>query len=256
MGELDGGKFDGKVSIITGAGQGIGEGYAHALARAGASVVVADINDENAANVVAAIEAEGGTALAVHVDVSDPDSCIAMAAATVERFGRIDHLVNNAAIYHSMEINGLLRIDLDYYRKFMDVNMNGAIYATRAVWRELRKQEGAAVVNQSSTAAWMAAGFYGVAKAALNSITINLAAEMASMGIRVNAIAPGPTNTEATQLISGGEENFGVLLGDVMIKRPGTPEDMANMLIFLLSDDSSWITGQIFAVDGGQSKRI
>ena len=157
MGELDGGKFDGKVSIVTGAGQGIGEGYAHALAREGASVVVADINDENAANVVAAIEAEGGTALAVHVDVSDPDSCIAMAAATVERFGRIDHLVNNAAIYHSMEINGLLRIDLDYYRKFMDVNMNGAIYATRAVWRELRKQEGAAVVNQSSTAAWMAA---------------------------------------------------------------------------------------------------
>ena len=67
---------------------------------------------------------------------------------------------------------------------------------------------------------------------------------------------PGPTNTEATQLISGGEENFGVLLGDVMLKRPGTPEDMANMLIFLLSDDSSWITGQIFAVDGGQSKRI
>ena len=102
----------------------------------------------------------------------------------------------------------------------------------------------------------MASGFYGVAKAALNSITINLAAEMASLGIRVNAIAPGPTNTEATHLISGGEENFGVLLGDVMLKRPGTPEDMANMLLFLLSDESSWITGQIFAVDGGQSKRI
>lgn len=250
------GTFDGKVSIITGAGQGIGEGYAHALAAEGASVVVADINEENAAKVVADLEAGGASALAVKVDVSDPESCIAMAAATVERFGRIDHLVNNAAIYHGMEINGLLRIDLDYYRRFMDVNMNGAIYATRAVWRELRKQEGAAIVNQSSTAAWMAAGFYGVAKAALNSITINLAAEMASMGIRVNAIAPGPTNTEATHLISGGEENFDVLLGDVMLKRPGTPEDMANMLVFLLSEKSSWITGQIFAVDGGQSKRI
>ena len=88
------GKFDGRVSIITGAGQGIGEGYAHALAREGASVVVADINDENAAKVTADIEAEGGSALAVHVDVSDPDSCIAMAAATVERYGRILSLIH------------------------------------------------------------------------------------------------------------------------------------------------------------------
>jgi 3-oxoacyl-[acyl-carrier protein] reductase len=138
------GRFDGKVSIITGAGQGIGEGYAHALAREGASVVVADINDENAANVVAGDRGRGrhGTGRARRRVRSR--QLHRHGGATVERFGRIDHLVNNAAIYHSMEINGLLRIDLDYYRKFMDVNMNGAIYATRAVWRDLRKQDGAA----------------------------------------------------------------------------------------------------------------
>ena len=249
-------QFDGKVSIVTGAGQGIGEEYAHALAREGAAVVVADLNEENANRVAADIVADGGRALGVKVDVSDPESCVAMAEAAVAEFGRIDHLVNNAAIYHGMEINGLLRIDLDYYRKFMDVNMNGAVYATRACWREMRKNEGAAVVNQTSTAAWMASDFYGVAKAALNSITINLAAEMASLGIRVNAIAPGPTNTAATQILTGGEENFDILLTDVMIKRPGTPLDMANALVFLLSDKASWITGQIIAVDGGQSKRI
>ncbi|NLA36360.1 MAG: SDR family NAD(P)-dependent oxidoreductase, partial [Actinobacteria bacterium] len=142
-------QFEGKVSIVTGAGQGIGEQYAHSLAGEGAAVVVADLNEENAQRVAEAIIADGGRALAVKVDVSDPESCIAMAAATVEAFGRIDHLVNNAAIYHGMEINGLLRIDLDYYRKFMDVNMNGAIYATRACWREMRKNEGAAIVNQT-----------------------------------------------------------------------------------------------------------
>lgn len=250
------GRFGGKVSIVTGAGQGIGEGYAHALAREGAAVVVADINTERAAAVAAAIEGSGGAALAVPVDVSDPESCVAMAGVTLERFGRIDHLVNNAAIYHGMQIESMLRVDLDYYHRFMEVNLNGALYCTRAVWKHMRAVGGGAIVNQSSTAAWMAAGFYAVAKAGLNSLTINLAAELAGRNIRVNAIAPGPTDTEATHIVAGGKEHTDVLLGDVMLKRLGTPDDLAGMLLFLLSDEASWITGQIFAVDGGQTKRI
>ena len=249
-------KFDGKVSIITGAGQGIGEGYAHALAAEGASVVVADINFQAAERVAGAIIESGGTAIASFVDVSDPTSCDQMAATTIEAFGRIDHLVNNAAIYHGMQIESMLRVDLDYYHRFMEVNLHGALYVSRSVWKHMRAVGGGAIVNQSSTAAWMAAGFYAVAKAGLNSLTINLAAELAGRNIRVNAIAPGPTDTEATHIVAGGKEHTDILLGDVMIKRMGTPQDLANMLIFLLSDDASWITGQIFAVDGGQSKRI
>lgn len=249
-------RFAGKVSIVTGAAQGIGEGYARALADEGAAVVVADINADAAGRVAAEIVEGGGRALATTVDVSDPESCLAMAAATVEEFGRIDHLVNNAAIYHGMQIESMLRVDLDYYHRFMEVNLNGALYCSRSVWKHMRAVGGGAIVNQSSTAAWMAAGFYAVAKAGLNSMTINLAAELAGRNIRVNAIAPGPTDTEATHIVAGGKEHTDALLGDVMLKRMGTPQDLANMLMFLLSDDASWITGQIFAVDGGQSKRI
>lgn len=249
-------RFEGRTAVVTGAAQGIGEGYAWALAHEGADVVVADINVDAAGVVADAIVASGLSALAVTVDVSDPSSCDAMAASAVERFGRIDFLVNNAAIYHGMKIESLLRIDLDYYHRFMEVNMNGALYCTRSVWKHMRSVGGGAIVNQTSTAAWMAAGFYGIAKAGLNSLTINLAAELAGRNIRVNAIAPGPTDTAATHLVAGGREHTDVLLSDVMIKRMGTPQDMANMLLFLLSDDASWITGQIFPVDGGQSKRL
>lgn len=245
-------RFDGKVSIVTGAGQGIGEGYARALVAAGAQVVVADINESQGHAVADAL---GDSAVFAHVDVSDPTSCEAMAATAIAAFGRIDHLVNNAAIYHSMQIESMLRVDLDYYHRFMEVNLHGALFCTRAVWKHMRTVGGGSIVNQSSTASWMAAGFYSVAKAGLNSLTINLAAELAGRNIRVNAIAPGPTDTEATHLVAGGADNTDILLGDVMIKRMGTPADLANMLLFLLSDDASWITGQIFAVDGGQSKR-
>src|SRR5204862_5832389 len=122
--------------------------------------------------------------------------------------------------------------------------------------KNMRVVGGGAIVNRFMNVAWMAAGFYAVAKAGLHSMTINLAAELAGRNIRVNAIAPGPTDTEATHLVAGGKEHTDVLLGDVMLKRMGTPQDLAHMLIFLLSDDASWITGQIFAVDGGQSKRL
>ena len=130
-------RFEGKVSIVTGAGGGIGEGYAKALAAEGAAVVVADINLEGAERVVAEIAASGGRALAVKVDVSDPASCDAMAAATMAEFGRIDHLVNNAAIFGGMEIDLLLTVDWDYYRRFMSVNMDGALLCIRSVWQHM-----------------------------------------------------------------------------------------------------------------------
>lgn len=247
--------FEGKVAVVTGSGQGIGEAYAKGLAERGAQVVVADLNDEQAARVTDEITATGGTALAVKVDVADQASADAMAAAAIDRFGGIDHLVNNAAIYGGMQVESLLKVDLDYYNRFLAVNMNGALVVTRACYRSMAKRGGGSVVNQSSTAAWMAGGFYSVAKAALNSLTVNLAAELAHRNIRVNAIAPGPTDTGATREIVP-EAYLQPLVDSLMIKRLGQPDDHVGPLLFLLSDEARWVTGQIFAVDGGQVVRI
>ena len=245
------GRFDGKVSIVTGSGGGIGEAYARALAAEGASVVVADLDEARAAGVSDAISASGGSAIAVKVDVSDPASTRAMADATVEAFGGIDHLVNNAAIYGDMQLDSLLNVDWDYYRRFMGVNMDGALLCARACFKAMRKRGGGAIVNQSSTAAWLYAGFYGLAKVGVNGLTQQLAHELGGLNIRVNAIAPGPIDTEATRSQVPGEFLDQMVQG-LALKRRGTPEDLVGMCLFLLSDEASWITGQIMNVDGGQ----
>src|SRR2546421_12289924 len=125
-------RFENRVAIVTGSGQGIGESYAKALAAEGARVVIADLNLDGAERVAKEIESDGGTAAAVKVDVSNPDSADAMAAAAVDAFGGIDCLVNNAAIYAGMKIEPLMSVDVGYYERFMAVNMNGALYCTRA----------------------------------------------------------------------------------------------------------------------------
>ncbi|WP_426572797.1 SDR family oxidoreductase [Aquihabitans sp. McL0605] len=246
------GRFDEKVAIVTGAAGGIGEAYARALAGEGASVVIADVDEAKGAATAADITAAGGgAAIFVRCDVSDSTSAEAMAAATVERFGGLDLLVNNAAIYGNMQFDLLITVDWDYYRKFMSVNMDGALVCTRACYSHMAARGGGSIVNQSSTAAWLYSGFYGLAKAGVNSLTQQLAHELGGQGIRVNAIAPGPTDTEATRN-QVGEGMVKSLVKDLAIKRPGTPADMVGACLFLLSDESAWVTGQIFNVDGGQ----
>jgi NAD(P)-dependent dehydrogenase (short-subunit alcohol dehydrogenase family) len=242
-------RFEGKTAIVTGAAQGIGEAYARALAAHGAAVVVADLNDGLAATVAEKISADGGTAAAVRVDVSDPSSTDAMAAFATEEFGGIDLLVNNAAIYGDMKFDVLINVDLDYYKKFMAVNMDGVLHCTRSVYRSMRKRGGGAIVNQSSTAAWTYSGFYGLAKVGVNGLTQQLAHELGGMSIRVNAIAPGPIDTAATRNTVGAlVEPF---VASLALKRIGTPDDLVGMCLFLLSDEARWITGQIMNVDGG-----
>ena len=246
--------FTGKVAIVTGSGGGIGRAYAEGLAACGASVVVADIDEAGAAETAQSIVASGGNAAAVPVDIAEPDSVTAMAKAAADHFGGSDFLVNNAAIYRGMKLDVLITVDWEYLRRFLEVNMLGALLCTRACYGSMAERGGGAIVNQASTAAYLYAGYYGWAKAGINSLTQQLAHELGGMGIRVNAIAPGPTDTEATRSVVP-EAFLKEMVGTLALKRQGTPQDMVGMCLFLLSDDAAWVTGHVFNVDGGQVMR-
>jgi 3-oxoacyl-[acyl-carrier protein] reductase len=248
-------RFDDKVAVVTGAGRGIGESYAKALAGEGARVVVAELDADAGKRVAKEIEQAGGTATAVATDVASEDSTLAMGRAATKAFGGVDYLVNNAAIYGGMELYGLTTMPMDYWTKFMSVNMTGAVLCTRAVFGSMAERGGGAIVNQSSTAAWMGAGYYGIAKLAMHGITQSFARELGPMGIRVNAIAPGPTDTEATRS-TVPKEIIDQLLVTMPLARMGQPEDMADACLFLLSDAAAWITGHVLNVDGGQIMRV
>lgn len=248
--------FQGKVAIVTGAGGGIGEAYARALAGAGAAVVVADLDEANGSRVADAINADAGKALFVKTDVSNVASAEDMAAKAKAAFGGVDFLINNAAIYKGMQIAPLVEIDWDYYLRFINVNMNGALIVTRAVYKSMLERGGGVIINQSSTAAWMSYNLYSVPKLGLHSITQVLARELGPQGIRVNGIAPGPVDTEATRTSLPEEGMLQALISTMPVGRIGKPEEIAKLALFLLSDDAAFITGQIYSIDGGQLMRV
>ena len=248
-------RFENKVALVTGAGQGIGEAYAKALAQEGASIVIAEIDGEQGERVAKEISAAGGQSLFVRTDVSSEESTRAMARAAKDAFGGVDYLINNAAIYGKMELHSLLTVSLDYYNRFMAVNMNGCLLVTRAVYESMVERGGGAIINQSSAAAWMGAGYYGIAKLAMHGITQSLARELGPRNIRVNAIAPGPTDTEATRSVVP-ESILKGILASMPLARMGETSDMVGAALFLLSDEAGWITAQILAVDGGQIMRV
>jgi 3-oxoacyl-[acyl-carrier protein] reductase len=248
-------ELTGKVAIVTGAGGEIGAAYARGIAAAGAAVVVADLKPDAGQRTADAIRAASGEACFVEVDIASHDSVAALAEAAIRRYGGIDFLVNNAAILHDMRTDPLITCDWDYYLKVIDVNMHGALRCVRACYRSIAERGGGSIVNQSSNAAWMPGGYYGVSKLGLNGLTRDLAFELGPLGIRVNAIAPGPTDTAALRSCVDARM-LDDMVGRMAIGRLGAPTDLVGTCLFLLSDASAWMTGQVLTVDGGLVPRV
>ncbi len=252
----------GRTAIVTGAGSGIGEGIAKGLARAGAKVCVADVNPHSMQRVVGEIQAEGGTALGVEVNLTQAEQVEAMCRRTVETFGRLDILVNNAGIIApEVEIDEMSEETWD---RIFAINLKSVMFTCKHVLPVMRAQGAGSIVNISSIAAIASTGLvsYKASKAALNAYTQSLATGGARHGIRANVIMPGLMNTPMaieTYVAAGfdrakliEQRNASVPLGRQM----GSAWDVANAALFLASDEARFITGVCLPVDGGQSVMI
>ena len=246
----------GKIVIVTGGGHGIGKTYCLAFARAGARVVVADIDLPAAEQVAAQITRnEGASALAVRTDVADEESTRQMVAAALKRFGRIDVLVNNAAIFATIPINrgGIESIDPSEWDRLMAVNLKGLFFCVRAVLPTMRAQKSGKIINISSgTALTGSPGriHYVTSKAGVIGFTRTLAREVGDNNIQVNAIAPGSTLSEENpteEIIRMRQAR----VGDRALKRVQVPDDLVGTMLFLASPLSDFMTGQTICVDGG-----
>jgi len=249
------GIFDGQVAIVTGAGRGLGRDYAGLFAADGAAVVVADLDGEAAAETAKTIDASGGSALAVTVDVADAGSTEAMAAAVVERFGRIDILVNNAALWGDLRMTPIMETEPAYWDQVMGVNLKGVWLCMRAVVPTMRDQGSGRIVNISSIGAWMPGSIYGTTKAAINQLTFATATELAPAGITVNAVAPGMIDNEATRRQVPTEHLEAMRTAMVPAGRFGTSRDIYGAIRYLCGEDAPWVTGQTISPNGGSHAR-
>lgn len=247
------GELGGRVAIVTGAAQGIGAHYARVLAAAGASVVVTDVLD--ARPVADDITKAGGEALALHTDVTDSDAARAMASAAVARFGRIDVLVNNAALFGNLALKPFDQIDGEEWDRVMHVNVRGVFECTKAVVPSMRKRKAGSVINISSGTVFKGTPMmlhYVTSKGAIVAMTRCLARELGDDGIRVNTMAPGLVMSENVRANPAWQGTISAAnVASRAIKRDATPDDLSGTLLYLASDASAFVTGQVIVVDGG-----
>lgn len=244
--------LSGKVAIVTGGSRGIGAAVARQLAEAGAAVVVNCAGSVDAANaVVESIRAASGSALAVRADVSDPAACAGLVDSAVAEFGRLDILVNNAGITR----DGLLvRMSDDDWNAVIQTNLGGVFSMSRAAAKVMMKQRSGAIVNMTSVVGLVGnAGQvnYAAAKAGVIGLTKSVARELASRNVRANAVAPGFIETDMTDELT--EQVKEAARSQISLGRFGSVDDVARAVVFLASDDASYITGQVLAVDGGMT---
>lgn len=248
-------QLDGKVAVVTGAGgrgNSIGRAYAMGLAAAGASVVVADLNEAGAAAVAAEITAAGGSAIGLRVDIADPDSVWAMARAAADAYGGVDILVNNAGLMAELKSEQAVDIELEDWNRIMTVNVTGALNCAQAVVPLMRERGGGKIINQTSGGAFPAISIYGISKLALAGLTTTLAKQLGRENINVNAIAPGNTASDAGKELTPDDSPFIQFLNaSVAMRVRGQPDELVGTLLLLCSQAGDWITGQVVHVDGG-----
>jgi NAD(P)-dependent dehydrogenase (short-subunit alcohol dehydrogenase family) len=244
--------LEGQVAVVTGGGSGIGEAIARTLARAGASVAIADVSEENGQRVAKEIEDDGGTAGAVLLDLANRESVAAGLAEVRARFGRIDHLVNNAAIWAIKPFADHTPAEID---RIVGITLTGTVTITQLALADIVASGGSIVVISSDAARGGEAhmSVYAGAKCGLIGFAKSVAKEVGRHGVRVNVIAPGTTRTPGSSAFIdqvGGPEK---LARSYPLGRIGAPQDIANAVLFLVSPLSSWITGQVLSVSGGYS---
>ncbi|MCW3012195.1 MAG: fabG9 [Solirubrobacterales bacterium] len=247
---LDSFRLDDRVAIVTGASSGLGVAFARALGEAGADVVLGARRVDRLGETQQLVEATGRRALAVATDVASPEQCQALVDAAMERFGRVDVLVNNAGVASAVPAT---RETPEQFRQVIDVNLHGCYWMAQACGRVM--QPGSAIVNISSilgiTTAGLPQAAYAASKAALIGLTRDLALQWTGRkGIRVNALAPGFFESEMTAQYPEGYLD-GLLAARVPAGRKGRSEELAAALVFLASDAGGYVTGQTLAVDGG-----
>lgn len=244
-------KLAGKVAVVTGASKGIGAAIAKQLAQDGAAVIVNySSSAQGAEDVVAAIRKAGGKAKAVQANVSRPGEAKQLIGAAVSEFGRIDTLVNNAAVYEFLPLHQITETHFD---RMFDLNVKGLLFTTQAAAAAM-DGKGGTVINIGSMASLSApagGSVYSASKAALDAFTRSLAAELGPRNILVNAVLPGPVETEGAQGMPNWDEFKATMIPRTPLGRVGQPRDIAKVVSFLASEDAGWITGQIIPVAGG-----
>ena len=245
-------RFAGQTAIVTGAGRGMGRAVALGLAAEGANVVVAEVDEASAKEVVGEIQKAGSGALAVTVDISSVAGVRRLFEKAVAEFGGVDILVNNAGIGIAKPLVDYTEADWD---KQLGVNLKGMFFATQEAARIMIPKRRGKIVNFASTAAFVSSSTpetaYDISKGGVRQLTISVAAELAPYNINVNAVAPGTIMTDLTLRVLNTEEKMARASAKIPLGRLGKPEDMVGPVLFLCSDEANYVTGHVLVVDGG-----